>query len=92
MPDPTNPPNQDKQRLVNMTVIALVGQVGCLTLLIVIGAVFAGHVDRQPDEFETGGNDHPGGGQRSPCDLRDAQGGARNPAKIGAGIQTPGKL
>jgi F0F1-type ATP synthase assembly protein I len=42
MPEPTNPQPQDKQRLVNMTVIALVGQVGCLTLLIVIGAVFAG--------------------------------------------------
>jgi F0F1-type ATP synthase assembly protein I len=27
---------------VNMTVIALVGQVGCLTLLIVLGAVFLG--------------------------------------------------
>jgi F0F1-type ATP synthase assembly protein I len=42
MPPPTNPQPQDKQRLVNMTVIALVGQVGCLTLLIVLGAVFLG--------------------------------------------------
>jgi F0F1-type ATP synthase assembly protein I len=42
MPEPTKPQPQDKQRLVNLTVIALVGQVGCLTLLIVIGAVFAG--------------------------------------------------
>jgi len=42
MPEPTKPQPQDKQRLVNLTVIALVGQVGCLTLLIVLGAVFAG--------------------------------------------------
>jgi F0F1-type ATP synthase assembly protein I len=42
MPNQTDPVPQDKQRLVNMTVIALVGQVGCLTLIIVLGAVFGG--------------------------------------------------
>ncbi len=55
MPEPTNPPSQDKQRLVNLTVIALVGQVGCLTLLIVIGAVFAGMwIDSRMDSKPVG--------------------------------------
>jgi MFS-type transporter involved in bile tolerance (Atg22 family) len=31
-----------KRSWLNMTIVALVGQVGCLTLLIVLGAVFAG--------------------------------------------------
>lgn len=42
MPDQAKTPPQDKQRLVNMTVIALVAQVGCLTLIIVLAAMFAG--------------------------------------------------
>lgn len=42
MPNQTEQVPQDKQRLVNMTVIALVGQVGCLTLVIVLGAVLGG--------------------------------------------------
>jgi hypothetical protein len=55
MPDPTKPQPQDKQRLVNLTVIALVGQVGCLTLLIVIGAVFAGMwIDSRMDSKPVG--------------------------------------
>jgi len=37
---PSNIP--PKRSWVNMTIVALVGQVGCLTLLIVLGAVFAG--------------------------------------------------
>jgi F0F1-type ATP synthase assembly protein I len=50
MPNQTDPVPQDKQRLVNMTVIALVGQVGCLTLIIVLGAVFGGMwIDRRMD-------------------------------------------
>jgi F0F1-type ATP synthase assembly protein I len=42
MPDQKNPVPQDRQRLVNLTVVALVGQVGCLTLIIVLAAVFGG--------------------------------------------------
>jgi len=37
---PSNIP--PKRSWVNMTIVALVGQVGCLTLVIVLGAVFAG--------------------------------------------------
>jgi F0F1-type ATP synthase assembly protein I len=34
--------NNRKQYLFNLTMAALVGQVGCLTLIIVLGAVFGG--------------------------------------------------
>ena len=31
-----------KQRFFNLTIAALVGQIGCLTMLIILGAVFGG--------------------------------------------------
>lgn len=34
-------PNQ-RQKRINLAIVAVVGQVGCLTLIIVIGAVFLG--------------------------------------------------
>lgn len=37
-PDKSN----SKQRTINLTLAALVGQIGCLTLVIVLGAVFGG--------------------------------------------------
>lgn len=37
---PSNIPH--KRSWLNMTIVALVGQVGCLTLVIVLGSVFAG--------------------------------------------------
>jgi F0F1-type ATP synthase assembly protein I len=45
----TAPPGQKnrKQYFFNLTMAALVGQVGCLTLVIVLGAVFGGlYLDR----------------------------------------------
>lgn len=40
---PRKPDQPDsKQRFLNLTIAALVGQIGCLTLLIVLGAVFGG--------------------------------------------------
>jgi F0F1-type ATP synthase assembly protein I len=40
----TNPPGKPdrKQYLTNLTLAGMVGQVGCLTLVIVLGAVFLG--------------------------------------------------
>jgi ABC-type molybdate transport system permease subunit len=40
----TNPPEKPitKQYLLNMTLAGLVGQVGCVTLIIILGALFLG--------------------------------------------------
>lgn len=55
MPSQKIPDPQEKQRLVNMTVIALVGQVGCLTLIIVLAAVFGGMwIDSRMDSKPVG--------------------------------------
>jgi F0F1-type ATP synthase assembly protein I len=35
-------PKDRKQSVINLTIIAVIGQVGCLTLLIVLGALFGG--------------------------------------------------
>lgn len=39
--EPTSTPDR-KQRLVNLTLVGVVGQVGCLTLVIILGAVLGG--------------------------------------------------
>jgi F0F1-type ATP synthase assembly protein I len=42
--------NNRKQYVINLTMAALVGQVGCLTLIIVLGAVFGGlYLDQRFD-------------------------------------------
>lgn len=45
--------SNSKQRIINLTIAGLVGQVGCLTLVIILGAVLGGlwldtHFDTKP--------------------------------------------
>lgn len=40
-PEKTSP-NERRTRILNLTLASVAGQVGCLTLVIVLGAVFAG--------------------------------------------------
>lgn len=39
---PSSENNPGKQRIINLTIAGLVGQVGCLTLVIILGAVLGG--------------------------------------------------
>ncbi|GAP15274.1 putative F0F1-ATPase subunit [Longilinea arvoryzae] len=41
-PGTPNEQNSKKQWIINLTIAGLVGQVGCLTLVIILGAVFGG--------------------------------------------------
>ena len=39
---PQNSGQKNRQRIINLAIAGIVGQVGCLTLLIVLGAIFGG--------------------------------------------------
>ncbi|NMB53849.1 MAG: AtpZ/AtpI family protein [Leptolinea sp.] len=58
MTEPTSGGNDQKQKIYNMAMAALVGQVGCLTLIIIMAALFGGmYLDNRFDSkpwFTTG--------------------------------------